>query len=450
MSQALLTDLYQLTMGQAYWKTGMADRESVFHLFFRKLPFGSGFAVAAGLAPAMDWVRALRFSAEDLDYLRHQTAEDGSPLFRPAYLAHLRDFCAKLDIDAVPEGTPVFPNEPILRVRGPLLAAQLVETALLNVINFQTLIATKAARVRHVAGADTVLEFGLRRAQGPDGGVSASRAAFLGGVDATSNVLAGQTFGIPVRGTHAHSLVMAFEDERAAFAAYADAMPHNCTLLVDTYDTVQGTRHAIEVGLALRSRGHRLAAIRLDSGDLLALSRTARLLLDEAGLTDTAIVASSDLDETKIAELKAAGAPIAIWGVGTRLVTGHDQPALGGVYKLSAIRGPAGTWEDRAKRSSDPIKASIPGILQVRRRSDGDILYDERWGCDGAGGSDLLVPVLRNGGSVGSLPTLPEARAHAAACIRALPEGTRRINDPIAWPVHLEPRVHARRMELLA
>ena len=300
----LLTDLYQLTMAAGYWHHGRASQEAVFHLFFRRPPFGGGYAIAAGLADVIGFLTDFQFRPEDLDYLASLTGNDDRPLFAPAFL----DFLAALrftgDLDAMPEGTAAFAHEPLLRVRAPILEAQLLESALLNFVNFQTLIATKASRVCRAASPHPVLEYGLRRAQGPDGALSASRAAFIGGCEATSNVLAGQRFGIPVRGTHAHSWVMSFDSEPDAFAAYADAMPGNCTLLVDTYDSLDGIRHAIATGLELRRRGHRLAGIRLDSGDLAWLSQQARQMLDAAGLHDTAIVASNDLDEEVIASLR--------------------------------------------------------------------------------------------------------------------------------------------------
>ncbi len=273
----------------------------------------------------------------------------------------------KIDIDAMPEGTVAFPHEPLLRVRGPIIECQILETALLNILNFQTLIATKASRVVHAAQGDQVLEFGLRRAQGIDGALAASRAAYIGGCHATSNVLAGKLFGIPVRGTHAHSWVMSFENELEAFAAYAQAMPNNCVFLVDTYDTLEGVRNAIRIGNVLRDSGHRMVGIRLDSGDLAQLSVDARKLLDEAGFTDASIVASNDLDEKLIESLKHQGAKISIWGVGTKLVTAYDQPALGGVYKLGAIQDSDGRWVPKIKLSEQLIKTSTPGILQVRR-----------------------------------------------------------------------------------
>src|SRR5262245_39386033 len=327
-SLALLTDLYQLTMAAGYWKSGVSEREAVFHLTFRRPPFGGGYAIAAGIAPAVEYLRRFRFTTDDVAYL--STLRDGEkqPLFKPAFLAYLRELRFTCTVDAIPEGALAFPHEPILRVRGPILQAQLVETPLLTLINFQTLIATKAARIVQAARGGPVVEFGLRRAQGIDGGLGASRAAYIGGCAGTSNVLAGKLLGIPVLGTHAHSWVMFHGDELAAFRAYADALPGNCTFLVDTYDTIDGVRHAIEVGHELRARGHELAGVRLDSGDLAELSITVRKMLDDGGFPDAKIVASNDLDETLIASLHEQGAMIDVWGVGTKLVTCYDQPAL--------------------------------------------------------------------------------------------------------------------------
>ncbi|MCA9445228.1 MAG: nicotinate phosphoribosyltransferase, partial [Candidatus Omnitrophica bacterium] len=297
----LLTDLYQLTMAYGYWKTGRAEREAVFHLFFRKNPFKGGYTIAAGLQYVADFVEGFRFSADDIQYLSILTGNDEKPLFEPSFLEYLADLDLRLDVDAVPEGTVVFPHEPLVRVKGPILQCQILETPLLNFINFQSLIATKASRIVTATGGEPVLEFGLRRAQGIDGGLAASRAAYIGGCDATSNVLAGKLFGIPVRGTHAHSWVMSFHNELSAFQEYAEAMPNNCVFLVDTYDTIEGVRNAIEVGKELRESGHEMVGIRLDSGDLAYLSIEARKLLDEAGFPNAAIVASNDLDEGIIA-----------------------------------------------------------------------------------------------------------------------------------------------------
>src|SRR5215213_2354655 len=349
-SLSLLTDLYQLTMAYGYWKLGRGEQEAVFHLTFRKHPFAGGFTVACGLHAVIDYLRALRFDESDVGYLATLKGNDGRPLFDRKFLDYLRDMRFTCDIDAIPEGTAVFPHEPLVRVKGPILQAQIIETPLLNLVNFQTLIATKAARVCLAARGEPVLEFGLRRAQGIDGALSASRAAYVGGCAATSNVLAGRLFGIPVKGTHAHSWVMSFEDEREAFQEYAEALPNNCVFLADTYDTLEGVRRAAEVGKKLRARGHEMVGIRLDSGDLAYLSIEARKILDEAGFPRAAILASNDLDENLIASLKEQGAKVNVWGVGTKLVTAYDQPALGGVYKMAAIRAKDGkAWEHKVK-----------------------------------------------------------------------------------------------------
>ncbi|MEM1321539.1 MAG: nicotinate phosphoribosyltransferase [Bacteroidota bacterium] len=365
---SLLTDLYQLTMAHGYWQNGDYDREAIFHLFYRKNPFKGDCAIACGLDTVIDYLQSWQFHREDIQYLGSLKGNDGRPLFDESFLNYLQRMRFECDIEAVPEGTLVFPHQPLIKVRGPLIQAQLIETALLNMVNYATLIATKAARIVQAADGDTVLEFGLRRAQGIDGGLTASRAAYVGGCHATSNVLAGKLLGIPVRGTHAHSWVMAFSNELEAFRAYARAMPNNCVFLVDTFDTIDGVRNAISVARELRSEGHKFLGVRLDSGDLAELSIAARQLLDEAGFPEAQIIASNDLDEYRIQQLKERGATIKVWGVGTRLVTAYDQPALGGVYKLGAVKGPEGDWHYKIKLSEDPIKVSNPGSLQVLRR----------------------------------------------------------------------------------
>jgi len=437
----LLTDLYQLTMGYGYWKNGMTDREAVFHLFYRRAPFGGKAAIVAGTGPAADFLDGLRLSDDELAYLSRLVGADGKALFEPAYLDHLRDLDWQLEVDAIPEGELAFPNEPILRVRGPLLQCQLVETALLNLVNFQTLIATKAAHLCQAAEGDEVLEFGLRRAQGPDGGLSASRAAFIGGVHATSNVLAGMQFGIPVKGTHAHSWVMSFDEESEAFDAYAQAMPNNAVLLVDTYDTIEGVSKAIETGKILRERGFDLLGIRLDSGDLTALSIEARKLLDDAEFPKTKIVASNDLDVESIRELKANGARIDTWGVGTNLVTSADQPALGGVYKLGAIQDENGKWQNRIKLSNDPIKVSNPGILQIATDKKSRTLFDETSTPLPPESQPLLVPAVRKGKRVLPFEPLPATREKATASWRAL-----QANPPIT---QLHPQLVETKKQLL-
>jgi nicotinate phosphoribosyltransferase len=461
-SLALLTDLYQLTMACAYWKSGTADKEAVFHLSFRTNPFGGGFTVACGVERALDFLEGLRFEPEDIAYLDGLTGNDGTPLLDAAFLDELLRLRIRCDVDAVPEGTAVFPHEPLVRVVGPILQCQILETPLLNMVNFETLIATKAARVCQAAAGQPVLEFGLRRAHGIDGALAASRAAYVGGCAATSNLLAGRLHGIPVAGTHAHSWVMSFDTEREAFEAYAEALPNNCVFLVDTYDTLEGVRRAVAVGQDLRRRGHEMAGIRLDSGDLAYLSREARAMLDAAGFEKAAIVASNDLDEHIIESLKGQGAPISSWGVGTRLVTGHDQPALGGVYKLAAVREPGGEWQPKLKLSEQALKVSNPGIQQVRRfRKDGeylaDMIYDVRAAPsghsemvdpsdltrrkaipDGTPHEDLLVPMLRGGQRVLSPPALSEIRGRVQEQLAGFHGGVKRFVNPHRYPVGLE------------
>lgn len=472
-SLTLLTDLYLLTMANGYWKLGRAEDEAVFHLFFRKHPFGGGYTIVCGLEYVLDLIESFRFDHSDIDYLASLRGNDNAPLFEPAFLDYLRELRLHCDIAAVPEGTVVFPQEPLMRVQGPLLECQLLETHLLNIVNFQSLIATKASRICLAAGGGSVLEFGLRRAQGIDGGLAASRAAYIGGCDATSNVLAGKLFGIPVRGTHAHSWVMSFDRELEAFDAYAKAMPNNCIFLVDTYNTLEGVAHAIEVGRRLREGGHKMIGIRLDSGDLAYLSIEARKMLDAAGFTDARIVASNDLDEETIRSLKDQEAAISIWGVGTRLITGHDQPALGGVYKLSAIRRPGGPWRDCVKVSEQAIKTTVPGIQQVRRfrigqEFIGDMIYDERLGICGqpvivdpvdptrrkvmptdAEHEDLLVPVVSKGQVIYRTPAIADIRRRAGQQLASLHPGIKRFLNPHDYPAGLERSLHELRTQLI-
>lgn len=473
-SLALLTDLYQLTMAQGYWKLGKMADEAVFHLTFRKAPFGSGYTIAAGLGTMMEYAAGFGFDESDVAYLATLRGNDGGALFDRGFLEYLCSLKLTCDIDAIEEGTAVFPHQPLVRVKGSLLECQLLETALLNIVNFQTLIATKAARIVGAARGDAVVEFGLRRAQGIDGGVSAARAAYIGGCAATSNVLAGKLHGIPVSGTHAHSWVMAFDTELEAFEAYARSLPNNVVFLVDTYDTLQGVRHAVQAGRILRGLGHDLAGIRLDSGDLAYLSIEARKILDEAGFTKTHIVASNDLDEHVISSLKEQGARIAVWGVGTRLATASDCPALGGVYKLAAIKR-AGTteWRHRIKISEQAAKVTTPGILQVRRfRRDGmmvgDMLFDELLGPpadgsivdpddstrgkklgDGATFEDLLVPVMRGGKIVREQPALKESRARTKSQLESLHASIRRLLNPHEYPAGMATNLNELKISLI-
>lgn len=461
-SLSLLTDLYQLTMAYGYWKSGTSNKETVFNLFFRKRPFQNGYALACGLSYVLDYVEGLQFDDSDVEYLATLRGIDKQPLFEPDFLSYLRDLKFECDIDAVPEGSIIFEHEPILRVTGPIVQCQLIETALLNIVNFQTLIATKAARMRQAAGKSPLVEFGLRRAQGPDGAVSASWSAYIGGCDGTSNVLAGKLHGIPVRGTHAHSWVMSFDSELEAFIEYAKALPNNCIFLVDTYDTLEGVKYAIEAGRWLRANGHEMIGIRLDSGDLAYLSIEARKLLDEAGFQNAIIYATNDLDENIIESLNAQGAQIGGWGVGTKLVTGYDQPALGGVYKMTAVRSPGDNeWEYKVKVSEQAIKTSNPGIQQIRRfySDDGfiaDMVYDElrppaesiivdpldptRRKRISATTKyvDMLTPVMRAGKRLKAPQTAQEIRTYAREQIAGLHPGIRRLMNPHQYPVGLE------------
>jgi nicotinate phosphoribosyltransferase len=472
-SLALLTDLYELTMAYGYWKSGTHSKEAVFNLFFRHHPFGGGFTVACGLHAVIAALAGFRFAAADLAYLAQLTGANSRRLFEPAFLDYLGQLRLECDVDAIPEGTVVFPHEPLAQVRGPILQGQLLETLLLNQFNFPTLIATKAARICLAARGDPVLEFGLRRAQGTDGALTASRAAYIGGCAATSNVLAGKRFGIPVRGTHAHSWVMSFDHELEAFEAYAKALPNNCVFLVDTYDTLEGVRHAVAAGQGLRRHGCQLLGIRLDSGDLACLSIEARKLLDAAGFAQAVIIASNDLDEHLIASLKEQGAAINVWGVGTKLVTGYDQPALGGVYKLTAIRRPGGPWNYKVKLSEQAVKTSTPGILQVRRFRAGDqfiadAIYDAESGPPAdftivdpldathrkhipadAAYEDLLAPVFRAGRLVYRPPVLEEARGRARQQLAGFPAGVKRFTNPHQYPVGLELGLHELKTRLI-
>lgn len=469
----LLTDLYQLTMAYGYWKNGIQETETVFHLFFRKQPFNSGFSIACGLADAIEYLESFGLDDEEIAYLASLEGNDGKPLFENAFLEYLGNLEFSCDIAAIPEGTVVFPLQPLVRVKGPILQCQLLETALLNIINFQTLIATKAARVCTATRGEPVLEFGLRRAQGIEGAMSASRAAYIGGCDATSNVLGGKRYGIPVKGTHAHSWVMSFDTEEAAFEAYAEAMPNNCIFLVDTYDTINGVKNAIEAGKRLREKGHEMVGIRLDSGDLAYLSIEARKLLDEAGFPDASIVASNDLDENIIETLKQQGAQITVWGVGTKLTTAYDNPALGGVYKLAAIKNGA-DWRYVIKLSEQSIKVSSPGMQQVRRFRTietgyiGDMIFNEleemqsdRMIMDPADMTrskkipenatyeDLLVPIYKQGKLIFEGEGLATIRKRRQDQLNTFHSGIRRFVNPHEYPVGLERGLHELRTNLI-
>lgn len=474
-SLALLTDFYQLTMAYAYWKSGKAEQEAVFNLFFRKHPFQGGFSIAAGLDYIVDYCKNFMFSKEDLSYLATMKGKNDEALFEKGFLDYLREMNFSCDIDAIEEGTVVFPNTPLVRVKGPLIQCQLLETPLLNIINFQSLIATKAARINLAAQGEPVLEFGLRRAQGIDGGLAASRAAYIGGCASTSNVMAGKLFGIPVSGTHAHSWIMSFETEMEAFEAYANAFPDQSIFLVDTYDTINGIKNAIKVGMALRSKGKEMVGIRIDSGDLAYFSNVAREMLDEAGFPNAKIVASNDLDENIITSLKGQEASINVWGVGTKLVTAFDQPALGGVYKLSAIRDENGDWAPKIKLSQQSLKINIPGFHTVKRfyskgKAVADMIYLESQELNSKAvliidpndptrrkrmmpafyqEEILLKPIFKKGKMIYKLPTIGQIRDRVQNQLNSLDKTHKRLVNPHLYPIGLEENLHHLRMELV-
>jgi nicotinate phosphoribosyltransferase len=468
---ALQTDLYQLTMVGGYVQQQKKDQLANFDYFFRKIPDDGGYCVLAGLADVIDYIQNLRFSGEDLSYL------EGLGIFPGQVLRYLEEFKFTGDLWAVPEGTVVFPHEPLIRVTAPLSEAQLIESTLLNIMNFQTLIATKGARVRWAANGDQVIDFGLRRAHGPDGALMASRAAYIGGVDGTSNVLAGRLYDIPVKGTHAHSWVESFPNELEAFRAYARVYPNACLLLVDTYDTLNsGVPNAIRVGNELREKGHQLRGIRLDSGDLAYLSKEARRMLDEAGFQDAVIVASSDLDEWIVESLKRQGARVDIWGVGTRLVTSYSSPALGGVYKLTALDEDGKGMVPKIKRSDNPEKITNPGVKKVVRMYDqkgqmrGDVLLMEEEPLPGKSpfrayhpmfpyvfktyskrfeAKPLLVPIFQKGELVYKSPPVNEIRENTVRNLGELDAAYKRFSNPHAYHVSLSSRLFRTKQRLL-
>jgi len=457
-------------MAYGYWKSGMKDTEAVFHLFFRKHPFKGGFTIACGLARAIDLMKRFSFTKEDIAYLSTLTGNNGKPLFDHEFLQYLAQMKFECSVAAIPEGNIVFPHQPLIRLRGPIIQCQILETTLLNLINFETLIATKAARICLAAKGEAVLEFGLRRAQGIDGGLSASRAAYVGGCAATSNVLAGKHFGIPIKGTHAHSWVMSFPSEEQAFHAYAKAMPNNCVFLVDTYDTIEGVKEAIKQAIWLRERGFEMVGIRLDSGDLAQLSIEARKLLDQAGFPNAAIVASDSLDEYKITKIKERGGTINVWGVGTRLATAYDQPALGGVYKVAALRdNPNEPWQYKVKLSENIIKVSNPGIQQVRRffNEEGwvaDMIYNqaeptdnthialsdtEQIDCSNLSYKELLVPIFEQGKLVYEIPSVHESRNLTIAQLASFPHTYKHLTAPKQYPTGLEANLYTYKKALV-
>ncbi len=441
MTEALRTDLYQLTMMQAYWKSGH-NPEATFDYFVRKIPFGS-YLIIAGLTYVLDYIENLRFEDDDIEYLQSQGFDSG-------FLQQLRDFRFTGDILAMPEGSIAFPLEPIIRVTAPIIEAQLIETYLLNKMNFSTLIATKASRVVHAAKGRSIAEFGLRRAQG-DGHLEATRATYIGGCASTSNVMAGKELGIPVSGTMAHSFVTSFNHEIDSYRAYAEAFPDRCFLLIDTYDSIEGAKKAVIVGKELEKRGERLLGVRLDSGDLAELSKHVRKILDDSGLDYVKIVASGDLNEWKIEELMKKGARIDMFGVGTELITGRPTPALDGIYKLSDVVE-HGKHIPKMKLSEETVKATLPGKKRVWRYfEDGmfkkDIISLEDEIIDDA--KPLLEQVVKGGKIVCKRHSLDEIRQVAADNFSNLPDKYKKLEGSPVYPVEFSAGLVALREKIV-
>lgn len=454
---ALHTDLYQINMAEAYWADGVHNRKAVFELFFRKLPFGNGYAIFAGLERVLDFLREFRFSDSDLMYLQEELG------YKEDFINYLREVRFTGDVYSMVEGELVFANEPIIRIEAPLVEAQLIETALLNIVNYQTLIATKASRIKQIVKTDTVMEFGTRRAQEMDAAIWGARAAVIGGLEATSNVRAGKKFGIPVAGTHAHSLVQAYKSEYEAFHAYAKRHK-DCVFLVDTYNTLKiGVPTAIQVAKELGDKIN-FIGIRLDSGDIAFLSKEARRMLDEAGFTEAKIVVSNDLDEYTILNLKAQGAKVDMWGIGTKLITAYDQPALGAVYKIVSIESDEGVMEDTIKISSTTEKVTTPGRKKLYRiidrengKAEGDYItmFDEDPTHEqrlkmfhpvhtfvskfvtNFDAKDLHTKVIENGQVIYTNPTLFEMRDYANTNLELLWDEYKRSLNPEEYPVDL-------------
>ena len=465
----LLTDLYQLTMMNGYLKENRSEEIAVFDVFFRQNGMIT-YSVACGLEQTVDYILNLKFGEEEIAYLKSLR------IFSDEFLAYLKDFRFTGDVYAVPEGTVVFPGEPILTVKAPIMQAQLVETAILNNINFQTLIATKAAKIRHAAKNDVIMEFGLRRAQAPDAGIYGARAAIIGGCNSTSNVLAGKMFDVPVSGTHAHSWVMNFPDEYTAFLAYAEVYPENALLLVDTYDMLkQGVPNAIRVFKELKAKGYKPKGIRLDSGDLAYLSKKAREMLDEAGFPDTIICASGDLDEYSISSLKNQGAAIDAWGVGTKLITSADMPALGGVYKLAAVIDD-GNLIPKIKISESAEKITNPGFKNIYRvydkatgKAEADMIFlrgetfdtskplvlthpTDRWKKIVFENYELRAlqqDVIKDGKLVRPLPALKEIKAYAEKEIDSFWDEYKRLDKPHVYKVDLSDKLYELKTAML-
>lgn len=468
-SLALHTDMYQINMIKSYWELGDSDKNAVFEVYFRENPFGIGYAVFAGLERVVNYVENLRFSESDIAYLR-ETQE-----YPEAFLDYLKEFKFTGTIRSAVEGDLVFANEPILQVEGPLAECQLLETAILNVVNFQTLIATKASEIKTVVGDDPLLEFGTRRAQEMDAAIWGTRAAYIGGADSTSNVRAAKLFGIPASGTHAHAMIQAYDNEYEAFLAYAKTHK-NCVFLVDTYDTLKtGVPNAIRVANEMGDRIN-FIGVRVDSGDMAYISKRVREQLDDAGYTDAKIFASNSMDSKTILNLKMQGAKIDVWGVGTRLITAFDQPALGAVYKLVEIEDNNGSMRSTIKLTSNAAKMSTPAKKQVWRitsnkkgKSEGDYvtLWDERPDLEeelfmfhpvhtyinktvkNFTAVPLLKEIFVDGQLVYELPELDQIKNHAQENLGALWEEYKRILNPEAYPVDLSQKAYDNKLKII-
>ena len=471
----LMTDLYELTMMQGYFKNKDRNETVIFDAFFRSNPMNSGYAICAGLEQIIEYIKELHFDEDDIAYLKRLG------IFEEDFLDYLSNFKFSGDIYAIPEGSVMFPREPMIKIIAPIMEAQLIETAILNIINHQSLIATKASRVCYAAKGDGIMEFGLRRAQGPDAGTYGARAAVIGGCVGTSNVLAGQLFDIPVKGTHAHSWIMSFPDEYTAFKTYADMYPNACILLVDTYDTLKsGVPNAIRVFTEMREAGIPLTnyGIRLDSGDLAYLSKKARKMLDDAGFTNAVISASNDLDEFLIDSLKAQGAAITSWGVGTHLITSKDWPSFGGVYKLAAIMNEKGEFVPKIKLSENTEKVTNPGnktIYRIYDKETGKIKADLICLVDETISEDkplllfdplepwkktmlepgtftlkeMLVPVFIKGQCVYESPKVMDIRAYCKEELDTLWDETKRLVNPHQIYVDLSAKLYDIKIDLL-
>ncbi len=466
-SLTLHTDLYQINMAETYWEDNIHERKAVFDVYFRKNPFGNGYAIFAGLERVIEYIEQFRFTESDIAYLRAELH------YQDDFLEYLQSLTFTGTIKSMQEGELVFGNEPLMRIEAPLAQAQLIETAILNIINYQTLIATKATRIKEVIGDDIAMEFGTRRAQEMDAAIWGTRAAFIGGFSATSNVRAGKKFGIPVAGTHAHALVQAYQDEYIAFHKYA-RRHRNCVFLVDTYDTLKsGVPNAIKVAKELGEKIN-FIGIRLDSGDLAYLSKKARKMLDDAGFHHAKIFASNDLDEYTIMHLKGQGAKIDSWGIGTKLITAYDQAALGAVYKLVSIEDEMGQMIDTIKISGNPEKVTTPGLKKVYRiinhdtkKSEGDYitLADENPQDESMikmfhpvhtylkkyvtnyEARELLKDIFIDGQLVYQLPTLIQIQQFVKENLNLLWEEYRRLLNPAEYPVDLSEKCWGNKMQ---